>query len=123
MSVAAAIDFTKIGRLGLHKQTLSALAAFRKRAADAQVQHANLKEAKVDVDFAHYRAVLKNQKIVEEGEKLLRSFKPVDYDVNAQLKAIAAFEGKAVSLLLYSERQAGARRGTAERVQRGMALI
>jgi len=40
---------------------------------------------------------LKNQEIVAEGEKLFKSFKAVDYDLQAQLKAIAAFEAKAVS--------------------------
>jgi hypothetical protein len=43
--------------------------------------------------------VLKNKEIVAEGEKLLKSFKAVDYDLQAQLKAIAAFEAKAVSRL------------------------
>jgi F-type H+-transporting ATPase subunit d len=98
MSAAAAIDFSRLSKLGLARQTQQALAAFRKRAADAQIQAAALKDAKVDVDFAHYRAVLKNKSIVEEGEKLLKGFKPVTYDVEAQLKAISAFEGKAVSL-------------------------
>ncbi len=97
MSAAAAIDFSRLSKLGLARQTQQALAAFRKRAADAQVQAATLKDAKVDVDFAHYRAVLKNKSIVEEGEKLVKGFKPVTYDVEAQLKAISAFEGKAVS--------------------------
>lgn len=41
---------------------------------------------------------MKNKEIVQEGEKIFKSFKPVDYDVQAQLKAISAFEGKAVRL-------------------------
>ena len=48
------------------------------------------------VDFAHYKNVLKNQEIVSELEKTFTNFKPVDYDVNAQLKAIDSFQGKAV---------------------------
>lgn len=32
-----------------------------------------------------------------KAEKILKDFKPVTYDVNAQLKAIDAFESKAVS--------------------------
>jgi len=97
MSAAAAIDFSRLAKLGLARQTQQALAAFRKRATDAQIQAAHLKEAKADVDFAHYRNILKNKAIVEEGEKLIKAFKPVTYDVDAQLKAISAFEGKAVS--------------------------
>jgi hypothetical protein len=50
----------------------------------------------LQVDFAHYKNVLKNQEIVSELEKTFTNFKPVDYDVNAQLKAIDSFQGKAV---------------------------
>lgn len=50
------------------------------------------------VDFAHYRSVLKNKAIVDEAEKILKDFKPVTYDVGAHLKAIEAFEVKAVSI-------------------------
>lgn len=49
------------------------------------------------VDFEHYRKVLSNKDVVAQGEKLLREFKPVEYDVSAQLKAIDAFQAKAVS--------------------------
>ena len=48
------------------------------------------------VDFAHYKNIVKNQKIVSELEQSFKSFKPVDYDVGAQLKAIDAFQEKAV---------------------------
>lgn len=78
-------------------ETLAALSAFRKRAADARVAHTTYKNAPKSVDFEHYRSVLKNKDIVAEGEKLFKSFKPVDYDLSAQLKAIEAFEQKAVS--------------------------
>lgn len=49
------------------------------------------------MDISHYRSVLKNKAIVDEAEKLLREFKPVSYDVAAHIKAIDAFEAKAVS--------------------------
>lgn len=58
--------------------------------------------------------MLKNKAIVEEGEKLLKNFKPVDYDLGAQIKAISAFEGKAVSptpLYRLQRAQARERRG------------
>lgn len=48
------------------------------------------------VDFAHYKNVVKNQKVLSELEQAFKSFKPVDYDVGAQLKAIDAFQEKAV---------------------------
>lgn len=48
------------------------------------------------VDFAHYKQVLKNQSVVSELEKTFTSFKPVDYDVQAQIKAIGQFQERAV---------------------------
>ncbi|KAG6838198.1 ATP synthase d subunit, partial [Tephrocybe sp. NHM501043] len=75
--------------------TISALQAFRKRNSEAQrlnVQYAN---QPTTIDFAHYRAVLKNKAVVDEAEKTLKEFKPVTYDVSAHLKAIETFEAKA----------------------------
>merc|ERR1712225_181546 len=92
---AAAVDWTRItSKLGLGRETLAELNAFRSRAAAARAANAAVKEQKTTVDFEHYRQVLKNKDVVAEGEK---GFKAVDYDVQAQLKAIAAFEAKAVS--------------------------
>lgn len=51
----------------------------------------------LQVDFAHYKQVLKNQEVVSQMEKTFTGFKPVDYDLSAQLKAIDAFQDKAVS--------------------------
>ena len=81
-------------------ETVAALQAFRKRHADAQRIHGQLSSQPTAVDFTHYRSILKNQNIVNKAEKLLKDFKPVTYDVNAHVKAIEAFEAKAVSLLL-----------------------
>ncbi|KAM0752757.1 ATP synthase d subunit [Meredithblackwellia eburnea MCA 4105] len=94
---AVAIDWARITtKLGLPKETLAALSAFRKRAAEARLHNSQVKDLKTDVDFEHYRKILKNKEIIAEGEKLLKSFKPVDYDVQAQIKTIQAFEAKAV---------------------------
>jgi len=57
-----------------------------------------LKDQKTEIDLAHYKSTLKNQSVVSQAEKILRDFKPVTYDVAAQLKAIDAFESKAVSI-------------------------
>ncbi|KAH8919354.1 Creatinase/aminopeptidase [Atractiella rhizophila] len=92
----AAIDWARIQRLNLPKDTALSLASFRKRTEDARRQVAALREAKTEVDFAHYRSVLKNQDVVGEAEKALNSFKPEEYDVQAQLKAIDAFKQKAL---------------------------
>lgn len=55
-----------------------------------------LSEQPAEVDFAHYRSILKNQAIVDEIEKRFTSFKPATYDLNRQLKAIEAFEVEAI---------------------------
>lgn len=97
-AAVAAIDFTRIySTLGLGKETISALQAFRKRHHEAQRIHNQLVSQPTTVDFAHYRSILKNQAIVDEAEKLHKEFKPVTYDVNAHVKAIEAFEAKAVA--------------------------
>jgi len=96
-SAVAAVDFTRIySKLGLGKETVAALQAFRKRHSEAQRIQSTYASQPTTVDFEHYRSVLKNKSIVDESEKLLKDFKPVTYDVNAHLKAIDAFEAKAV---------------------------
>lgn len=97
-AAAAAVDFTRIyTTLGLGKETIAALQAFRKRHTDAQRIHGQYASQPTTVDFSHYRSVLKNQAIVDEAEKLFKDFKPVTYDVNAHIKAVEAFETKAVA--------------------------
>ncbi|ETS61574.1 hypothetical protein PaG_04328 [Moesziomyces aphidis] len=93
---AAAADLAKISNLGLGKNTLAQISAFRKRADDAKRQLAQLQQQKTDVDFAHYNKLIRNKDVVSQAQKILAEFKPVTYDVQAQLKAIDAFESKAV---------------------------
>ena len=91
------------GRVSLQRsywtttETIASLQAFRKRHADAQRIQAQLAAQPTTVDLEHYRSVLRNKAVVDEAEKILRDFKPVTYDVSAQVKAIEAFETKAVS--------------------------
>ncbi|KAF5333425.1 hypothetical protein D9611_002347 [Ephemerocybe angulata] len=95
---AAAVDFSRIySSLGLGRETIAAVQAFRKRHADAQRVATHFASQPTTVDFAHYRSVLKNKAIVDEAEKLLKEFKPTTYDVSATLQAIETFEAKAVS--------------------------
>ncbi|KAF8760946.1 Tetraspanin family [Rhizoctonia solani] len=97
-SLAAAIDWTRIyGSLGLGKETVASLQAFRKRHSEAQRVHSLYATQPTTVNIAHYRSVLKNQAVVDEAERILREFKPVSYDVNEHVKAIEAFEAKAVA--------------------------
>jgi F-type H+-transporting ATPase subunit d len=82
---------------GIVAETIAALQAFRKRHSEAQRIRAQYASQPTTVDLEHYRSVLKNKAIVDEVEKLLNGFQHVTYDVNAHVKAIEAFEVKAVS--------------------------
>ena len=96
-SAVAKIDWTKLtSALSLNPQTTSALTAFRKRNVDAHNKLNQLKTARTTVDFAYYRSVLKNQKVIDDIEKAAREFKPVTYDVSTILSGIEKFEGEAV---------------------------
>jgi F-type H+-transporting ATPase subunit d len=83
----------------VHAETVGALQAFRKRHSDAQRIASGLSTQATTVDLSHYRSVLRNQAVVDECEKLLKDFKPVTYDVSGHVKAIEAFEAKAVRSL------------------------
>ncbi|KIP09828.1 hypothetical protein PHLGIDRAFT_115984 [Phlebiopsis gigantea 11061_1 CR5-6] len=97
-AAAKAVDFARVySSLGLGKETVASLQAFRKRHADAQRIQSQLSAQPTTVDLAHYRSILKNKAVVDEAEKLLKDFKPVTYDVSTHVKAIETFETKAVA--------------------------
>ncbi|KIJ56584.1 hypothetical protein M422DRAFT_149811 [Sphaerobolus stellatus SS14] len=97
-AVTAAVDFARIySSLGLSKETIASLQVFRKRHADAQRVNAVLRSSPASVDISHYRSILRNQAVVDEAENSLKAFKPAAYDVQAHIKAIEAFEVKAVA--------------------------
>ncbi|CUS10632.1 unnamed protein product [Tuber aestivum] len=96
-SAALKINWVQIATsLGLKGQTVASLQAFKKRNEDVRRKVAILSETPQEVDFNHYRAILKNQAVVDEIEKAYTSFKPATYDLNKQLKTIEAFEAEAV---------------------------
>jgi len=104
-AATAALDWARVTtKLGLGKETINALQAFRGRHDAALRVNAQLKESKATVDFEHYKSVLKNQEIVTQLQKQLTDYKPTDYDVTVQLKAIDAFEAKAVSAAEQTEK-------------------
>ena len=45
-----------------------------------------------DVQFQHYRGVLKNTQVIDEIEQYYKGFQPKTYDVSKQVKAIESFE-------------------------------
>ncbi|KIY72880.1 ATP synthase d subunit [Cylindrobasidium torrendii FP15055 ss-10] len=95
-AAAAAVDFTRVyTTLGLGKETVASLQAFRKRNMEAQQLAGTYAQQPTTIDFAHYRSLLKNTAVIDEAEKILKEFKPVTYDVAGQVKAIEAFEAKA----------------------------
>lgn len=94
---AAAIDWSKLTvSLGLKKETVAALQAFRKRNDEARRVVSALKEQKTDINFEHYRKILKNKSIVNEAENALRAFEPAKIDLTTQMRAVETIEAKAV---------------------------
>lgn len=87
-------------------ETLSELGAFRARHAAAAAKNASLKATVPEIDLARYKSILKDQRAVEQAQKVLSEFKPVTYDVAKFTSAIDAFEGRAVSRLTFCEVQA-----------------
>lgn len=85
-----------ISKLGLTGSTASSLTAFKKRNDEAKKEHQTLTSQSTEVDFEHYRSVLKNTKVVDEIEKAVSGFKPTTYDVSKTLKTIDIFEQKAI---------------------------
>ena len=91
------LDWTKLSTtLGLKGSTASSLQAFKKRHDDARRKVLALEAQAQTVDFSYYRSTLKNQAVVDEIESFTKSWKPVTYDVNKQIKAIEAYEASAV---------------------------
>ncbi|KAK6456735.1 ATP synthase d subunit [Scheffersomyces xylosifermentans] len=96
-AVSTKLDWTKvITSLGLTGSTAASLTAFKKRHDEAKKESLALAQQPTEVDFAHYRSVLKNAKVVDEIEKAVAAFKPVTYDVSKNLKNIEVFEQKAI---------------------------
>ena len=82
--------------LNLSPKTASTLTSFRSRNADARSRLSGLQSQSTEIDFSRYRSQLKNQSVVDQIEKAYRAFKPVTYDVDAQVSAISKFEDTAV---------------------------
>jgi F-type H+-transporting ATPase subunit d len=91
-------EWTKIyNGLGLGKETTSQLQAFRARHTSALNKNSALKSTVPEIDLSHYKSILKDQSAVQNAEKVLREFKPVDYDLSKWNGVVDAFEGKAVA--------------------------
>lgn len=96
-TVSTKLDWAKIiTSLGLTGSTAASLTSFKKRYDDAKKEQIQLSKQSAEVDFSHYRSILKNQKVIDEIEKAVNSFKPATYDVSKNLKAIEIFEEKAI---------------------------
>ena len=90
-------DWTKIyTQLGLGKETVTALQAFRARHSAAMNRNAALKSTIPTIDVSHYRNTLRDHTAIGQVEKVLGDFKPVDYDLSKWNGVVEAFQGKAV---------------------------
>lgn len=85
-----------IQSLGLSGLTSASLTAFKKRNDEAKKDILLLRSQSSEVDFGHYKAVLKNTQVVDEVKAKVAAFKPAAYDVSKTLKTIDIFEKKAV---------------------------
>ncbi|CAI5756651.1 unnamed protein product [Candida verbasci] len=91
------VDFNKIiTNLGLTGSTAQQLTSFKKRHDDAKKEFYSLESQPSSIDFNHYRSILKNSKIVDEIEKQVTSFKPIEIDLSKNLKNIEIFESNAI---------------------------
>ncbi|KAI5951385.1 ATP7 [Candida jiufengensis] len=85
-----------IKSLGLTGETAASLTAFKKRYDEAKKNYIDLSSQPTEVDFNHYRSILKNTKVIDEVEKAVQGFKPISVDLSKNLKNIDIFEQKAV---------------------------
>ncbi|SCU95742.1 LAMI_0F03576g1_1 [Lachancea mirantina] len=96
-SAANKLDWAKvISSLKLTGKTATQLTSFKKRNDEVRRKLFELQSQSTEVDFAHYRSVLKNSDVVNQIETHFKSYKPVTVDVSKQLSTIEAFESQAL---------------------------
>ncbi|KAG5513818.1 hypothetical protein PMAC_000856 [Pneumocystis sp. 'macacae'] len=96
-SAAAKINWTKLRSCyGLNATTISSLSEFRKRNSDAWTKVHALQEQTQNIDFDHYRSILKNHTVLNQIEKDIKTFKPLKCNTDAQIKVIDLFKAKAL---------------------------
>ncbi|KTW27425.1 hypothetical protein T552_02403 [Pneumocystis carinii B80] len=94
---AAKIDWIKLrSSYSLSSSVISSLFAFHQWNLNTRAKIGILEKQLQDIDFTYYRSILKNKSIVNQIEKDLKTFRPVKYRVNPQIKAIQQFETKAI---------------------------
>ncbi|OMJ09280.1 ATP synthase subunit d, mitochondrial [Smittium culicis] len=92
------VDWPKISSvLSKRPEVSKSLMAFNKKYQEIDRELSSLREQKLDLDFAHYRKVLKNQQIVSELEAKYKAYKVEKLDTAASLAVLAEFENNAVS--------------------------
>ncbi|SCW00857.1 LAFE_0C13542g1_1 [Lachancea fermentati] len=96
-SAANKLDWAKvISSLKLTGHTATQLSAFKKRNDEARRKLFELQSQPTQVDFDHYRSVLKNTEVIDKIESFVKSYKAVTVDVSKQLSTISAFESQAL---------------------------
>lgn len=96
-SAANRIDWAKIiSNLKITGPTVQQLSSFKKRNDEARHNLLELQNANEPIDFNYYRSKLKNQKIVDDIEKMYKSYKPVVINSKEQIDIISSFEKHAM---------------------------
>ncbi|PVU99606.1 hypothetical protein BB559_000564 [Furculomyces boomerangus] len=93
-----AIDWPRVSAVLARKpEVVKSLSAFNKKFQEVDRELVLLKEQKLDLDFDHYRKVLKNKKIVDDMELKFKSYEIKKLDTKEHLKIIGEFESSATA--------------------------
>lgn len=97
-SAANKLDWAKvISSLRITGLTATQLSSFKKRNDEARRQLLELQSQPTEVDFSHYRSVLKNTSVIDKIESYVKQYKPVKIDASKQLQVIESFEKHAMT--------------------------
>lgn len=107
-SAANKIDWAKIiSNLKITGPTVQQLSSFKKRNDEARHNLLELQQVNQPVDFDYYRSVLKNQQVVDDIQKLYKSYKPVVINSKEQIDIINNFEKHAIENAKETEKLIG----------------
>ena len=76
------------------------LVEFKKSYDEMKRELETLQAQKTEINFNHYKSVLKNKSIVDKLEKTYKNFAPIKYDHNDAISIIEKYEKIAVNIFL-----------------------
>ncbi|OLY83120.1 ATP synthase subunit d, mitochondrial [Smittium mucronatum] len=92
------VDWPKVSSvLSKRPEITKSLMSLNKKYQDVDRELSALREQKLDIDFNHYRGILKNKQIVTEMESKLKNYKITSLDTAPALALLAEFEKNATA--------------------------